>query len=85
MAKKFIKPDWLEEDFSFYYCPEDKFTELEKMEQFVSLGSLLSFIEVSDAVYNIVGQIEGKNVLVLFKQEQNKEMSKIMAENLGEK
>lgn len=85
MAKKFIKPDWLEEDFGFYYCPENKFAELEEMEQFVPLGSLLSFVEVSNAVYNVMGQIEGKNVLVLFKQEQDKDMPKIIAKNLGEK
>ena len=58
-------PDYLTEDEAFFYCPKDCVSSIEDYEDFVPLSDLLENSAVSNAFYNVIGQIKGKNVVVL--------------------
>lgn len=58
-------PDCLTEDESFFYCPKDNVNDIKEYENFIPLSWLLEDSNVSNAFYNIIGQIKGKNVVVI--------------------
>ena len=58
-------PDYLTEDESFFYCPKDNVNYIKEFEDFVPLSWLLEDSVVSNAFYNVIGQINGKNVVVI--------------------
>ena len=58
-------PNYLTEDEAFFYCPKDFVSDIKDYEDFVPLGYLLEDSEVSSAFYNVIGQIKGKNVVVI--------------------
>ena len=58
-------PEYLTEDDVFYYCPKENVDDIKEYEDFIPLSDLLEDSSVTDAFYNIIGQIFGKNVVVL--------------------
>lgn len=58
-------PKYLLQDEAFFYCPKSNIRDIIKFEQFVPLSDLLENAEVSNAFYNVIGQINGKNVIVI--------------------
>lgn len=58
-------PNYITEDESFYYCPKDNVNDIKEYEDFIPLSDLLDDSSVSSAYYNIIGQIKGKNVIVI--------------------
>lgn len=58
-------PDYLTEDEAFYYCPKDFVNDVKDYEYFIPLSDLLEDSTVSNAYYNVIGQIKGKNVIVI--------------------
>lgn len=58
-------PDYLTEDEAFFYCPKDNVNDIKEFEDFVPLSWLLEDSAVSNAFYNVIGQIKGKNVVVI--------------------
>lgn len=58
-------PSYLTEDESFYYCPKDNVNDIKEYEDFIPLSDLLDDSSVSSAYYNVIGQIKGKNVIVI--------------------
>ena len=58
-------PDYLSEDESFIYCPKENINDIKEFEDFVPLSWLLEDSNVSNAYYNVIGQIKGKNVVVI--------------------
>ena len=58
-------PDYLSEDESFIYCPKENIKDIYSYEYFIPLGDLLGDSIVTSAFFNIIGQINGKNVLVI--------------------
>lgn len=58
-------PSYLIEDEAFYYCNKENIEELKQFEDFVPLSILLENSDVSNAYYNVIGQIYGKNVMVI--------------------
>ena len=58
-------PDYLSEDESFIYCPKENINDIYSYEYFIPLEDLLEDSMVTSAFFNIIGQISGKNVLVI--------------------
>lgn len=58
-------PNYLTEDEVFYYCPKANVSDITSYENFIPLADLLDDNTVSNAYYNIIGQIVGKNVVVI--------------------
>ena len=58
-------PTFLTEDESFYYCPKDNINDIKEYEDFIPLSDLLDDSSVSNAYFNVIGQIKGKNVIVI--------------------
>ena len=58
-------PNYLTEDISFYYCPKENVDDIKEYEDFIPLSDLLEDSVVSSAYYNTIGQIKGKNVIVI--------------------
>lgn len=58
-------PDYLTEDETFFYCPKDNVNDIKEFEDFIPLSWLLEDSLVSNAFYNVIGQINGKNVVVI--------------------
>ena len=58
-------PSYLTEDESFYYCPKANVVDIVDFEEFIPLGDLLEDSAVTNAYYNVIGQIHGKNVIVI--------------------
>lgn len=58
-------PDYITEDEAFYYCPKTNVKDLFTIEDFIELDRLLEKSTVSSAYFNVVGQINGKNVVVI--------------------
>ena len=58
-------PDYLSEDESFIYCPKENINDIYSYEYFIPLDDLLEDSMVTSAFFNIIGQISGKNVLVI--------------------
>lgn len=58
-------PDYLSEDESFIYCPKENINDIYSYEYFIPLGDLLEDSMVTSAFFNVIGQINGKNVLVI--------------------
>lgn len=58
-------PDYLTEDTVFYYCPKENVNDIKEYENFIPLSDLLEDSSVSSAYYNVIGQIKGKNVVVI--------------------
>ena len=57
--------NYLTEDEAFYYCPKDFINDIKEYEDFIPLSDLLEDSAVSSAYYNVIGQIHGKNVIVI--------------------
>ena len=58
-------PEYITEDEAFYYCPKQNVKDIKDFHLFIPLGDLLEKSIVSNAFYNIIGQIKGKNVIVI--------------------
>lgn len=58
-------PDYLSEDESFIYCPKENINDIYSYEYFIPLDDLLEDSMVTSAFFNIIGQVSGKNVLVI--------------------
>lgn len=58
-------PDYLTEDESFFYCPKDNVNDIKEFEYFIPLSWLLEDSNVSNAYYNVIGTLYGKNVVVI--------------------
>ena len=58
-------PEYLTEDESFFYCPKDNVNDIKEFEDFIPLSRLLEDSAVSNAYYNVIGQIKGKNVVII--------------------
>lgn len=58
-------PDYLSEDESFIYCPKENINDIYSYEYFIPLEDLLEDSIVTSAFFNIIGQVSGKNVLVI--------------------
>lgn len=58
-------PDYLSEDESFIYCPKENIKDIYSYEYFIPLGDLLEDSIVTPAFFNVIGQVSGKNVLVI--------------------
>ncbi len=58
-------PDYLSEDESFIYCPKENIKDIYSYEYFIPLEDLLEYSTVTSAFFNIIGQVNGKNVLVI--------------------
>lgn len=58
-------PNYLSQDCCFYYCPKDNVNDIKEYEDFIPLSDLLDDSSVSSAYYNVIGQIKGKNVIVI--------------------
>lgn len=58
-------PEYLTEDDVFYYCPKENVDDIKEYENFIPLSDLLEDSSVTNAFYNVIGQIFGKNVIVL--------------------
>lgn len=58
-------PTYLSYDCCFYYCPKDNVNDIKEFEDFIPLSWLLEDSNVSNAYYNVIGQIKGKNVVVI--------------------
>lgn len=58
-------PDYLSEDESFIYCPKENINDIYSYEYFIPLEDLLEDSMVTSAFFNIIGQVSGKNVLVI--------------------
>ena len=58
-------PDYLSEDESFIYCPKENINDIYSYEYFIPLEDLLEDSIVTSAFFNVIGQISGKNVLVI--------------------
>ena len=58
-------PNYLSEDESFIYCPKENINDIYSYEYFIPLDDLLGDSIVTSAFFNIIGQVSGKNVLVI--------------------
>lgn len=58
-------PEYITEDEVFFYCPKENVDNIKEYEDFIPLSDLLEDSSVTDAFYNVIGQIFGKNVVVL--------------------
>ena len=58
-------PDYLSEDESFIYCPKENINDIYSYEYFIPLEDLLEDSMVTSAFFNVIGQVSGKNVLVI--------------------
>lgn len=58
-------PEYLTQDESYFYCPKDNVNDIKEHEDFIPLSDLLDDDTVSNAYYNCIGQINGKNVIVI--------------------
>lgn len=58
-------PEYISEDESYFYCPKDNVNDIKEYEDFIPLSDLLDDGTVSNAFYNCIGQINGKNVIVI--------------------
>ena len=58
-------PNYLSEDESFIYCPKENINDIYSYEYFIPLEDLLEDSMVTSAFFNIIGQVSGKNVLVI--------------------
>ena len=58
-------PDYLSEDESFIYCPKENINDIYSYEYFIPLEDLLEDSIVTSAFFNVIGQVSGKNVLVI--------------------
>lgn len=58
-------PEYLTEDETFFYIDKEHITDIQEYEDFVPLSDLLDRDDVSNAYYNCIGQLYGKNVLVI--------------------
>lgn len=58
-------PNYLTEDESFFYCPKDFIDDIKELEYFIPLSWLLEDSNVSNAFYNVIGTLYGKNVVVI--------------------
>ena len=67
------KPQYLKEDECFYYCPKQNLQDLYQLEDFIPYYALLQGrieeIEYTDnvrkAFFNVIGDIEGKKVIII--------------------
>ena len=60
-----VLPDYLSEDESFIYCPKENINDIYSYEYFIPLEDLLEDSIVTSAFFNVIGQVSGKNVLVI--------------------
>ena len=60
-----ILPEYITKDETFYYCPKENVDDIKSFEDFIPLSDLLENSVVSNAYYNVIGQIKGKNVIVI--------------------
>lgn len=58
-------PNYLSEDESFIYCPKENINDIYSYEYFIPLEDLLEDSMVTSAFFNVIGQVNGKNVLVI--------------------
>lgn len=58
-------PEYLTEDETFFYVDKEHITDIQEYEDFVPLCDLLDRDDVSNALFNCVGQLYGKNVIVI--------------------
>ena len=58
-------PDYLTEDEAFYYCPKNKVEDIKQFEDFIPLSDLLEDSLVSNTYYNVIGTLDGKEVIVI--------------------
>lgn len=58
-------PEFLKEDEAFYYCQKENVSEIRDYEDFIPLSDLLEDSNVTNAYFNVIGQIKGKNVIVI--------------------
>ena len=58
-------PDYLTEDESFFYCPKDNVNDITEFEDFIPLSWLLEDSNVSNAYYNVIGTLYGKEVIII--------------------
>lgn len=61
----FNLPTYITEDEAFYYCPKHFVKDIYSFEYFVPLTKLLEDSIVTSAFFNVIGQIKGKNVIVI--------------------
>ena len=58
-------PEYITQDECFIYWPKNNVAEVTQYEEFIPLSDLLEDSAVSNAYYNVIGQINGKNVVVI--------------------
>ena len=57
--------DFLMADEAFWYCTKDNLDQLLELENFIPLSDLLENSTVSNAYYNVIGTLNGKEVIVI--------------------
>ena len=58
-------PEYITEDEVFYYCPKENVDDIKSFEDFIPLSDLLENSVVSNAYYNIIGTLFGKEVIII--------------------
>lgn len=58
-------PQYLTEDEVFYFIDKEHINDIKQHEDFVPLSDLLDRDDVSNAYYNCIGTLYGKQVLVI--------------------
>ena len=58
-------PDYLSSDCCFFYCTKDNLDQLLELEDFIPLSDLLEDSAVSNAYYNVIGTLDGKEVVII--------------------
>ena len=57
--------NFLTEDEAFWYCSKDNLDTLKALENFIPLSDLLEDSVVSNTYYNVIGTLDGKEVIVI--------------------
>lgn len=58
-------PEYITEDECFIYVPKNNVEEIKEYKEFIPLSDLLEDSAVTNAYYNVIGQIHGKNVVII--------------------
>lgn len=57
--------NFLTADEAFWYCTKDNLNQLLELEDFIPLSDLLEDSAVSNAYYNVIGTLDGKEVVII--------------------
>lgn len=58
-------PKYLQQDEAFFYCQKANVEDIKSFEDFIPLSDLLEDSTVTNAYYNIIGTLYGKEVIVI--------------------